>query len=392
MNFTVNTTLIRLGMALLFLLAVAVVSYGLIVAWQHPGNDLYERFDEYRLYQQGVYPHAGIAGVNKHLPGFRTSVYPPFALPMFGAFFWGGAVLGLVIVQVLSLAALGGIAWYGYRTMRCAGSTAGALGALSAIAILGNFDNFVAWQFSIICMGLITAQLIFLEQNRPLPAGICWALAMIKPQIALPFALLFVLQRKTTGLIAGIGLLTGLCLIAFQRTGITLSSYLMAWTNKNSVHFVTEWNNNTLLSMMITKLEIPAPIAFCVLAAITIILVIAFILLLRLRRDRHTSPVDQLLKAGICCIGGAVTFYHHKYDAIMLYPALLATLKLAVTDPTPRRLALAGAMAFSLWIPNRLFTIFLHFPDYLFAQNLIRITVAISLLVLLTRNKNLDPG
>jgi hypothetical protein len=46
-------------------------------------------------------------------------------------------------------------------------------------------------QFSILCMGLIVGQLVLLENGRHLGAGICWALATIKPQIALPFALAF---------------------------------------------------------------------------------------------------------------------------------------------------------------------------------------------------------
>jgi len=40
-----------------------------------------------------------------------------------------------------------------------------------------------------LCMGLISVQWLLLERQRPLPAGLCWALAMLKPQIAAAFAL-----------------------------------------------------------------------------------------------------------------------------------------------------------------------------------------------------------
>jgi hypothetical protein len=155
------------------------------------GWDLQQRFDEWRLFRDGIYPAGDLADpVARSLPYFRTTVYLPWALPLFGSFFfWGGLEQGKLVIGTASLASLAIMAVFGRHIMRPLGHRAGWLGFLTPLAINGNNYCLAAGQFSILCMGLISMQLWHLRSRRTVPAGLYWAVAMLKPQLALPFAL-----------------------------------------------------------------------------------------------------------------------------------------------------------------------------------------------------------
>ncbi|MFN9057018.1 MAG: hypothetical protein ACK5W5_08560, partial [Cyanobacteriota bacterium] len=53
----------------------------------------------------------------------------------------------------------------------------------------------------------------------------------------------------------------------------------------------------------------------------------------------------------LCGVVGSVVFYHHPYDNIMLYPALLDIFGLALRDHRIWLKLLATAMAIALWAP-----------------------------------------
>ncbi|MFM9071920.1 MAG: hypothetical protein ACKOOC_00680 [Cyanobium sp.] len=55
---------------------------------------------------------------------------------------------------------------------------------------------------------------------------------------------------------------------------------------------------------------------------------------------------------GLCAVIGALVFYHHPYDNIMLYPAMLSIFALSLRKPREGCLmVLAVAMAITLWAP-----------------------------------------
>ena len=82
--------LFRLGLLLLALFTVAILLRGVVHAWAGGDGDMSERLREYRVFLEGVFPHRLLAS-RQDMPGFRSTVYPPYALPMFAAFFaWGG--------------------------------------------------------------------------------------------------------------------------------------------------------------------------------------------------------------------------------------------------------------------------------------------------------------
>ena len=219
-----------LGLTLLALLAVATLLNGLLHAWLAPGGDMFLRLNEYGYFRNGVFPHPQLA-LRKGLEITTVSVYPPYAMPMLAPFFLpGGAMQGRLVIQALSLLSLGLIGWVGQRLLRGAGAAAGVLGALAGAAISGNSNALAHGQFSLVCMGLITTQWLLLARQRRIPAGLCWALAMIKPQIALPFALPFLRKRWLRGLVVGVSLLVALSAVAFWHTGVTPLDYLQLWT------------------------------------------------------------------------------------------------------------------------------------------------------------------
>ena len=334
---------------LLTLMAVATLANGLLYAWQQPGGDMYARLAEYQIFRSGVYPHHQLA-TTTDLPNFTTSVYPPYALPMFAAFFaWGGAIQGRVTIQLLSLLSLGLIAWYGYRRLRFAGLPTGLLGALAGVAISGNSNALAQGQFSILCMGLVVAQLVLLENSRYLSAGICWALAMIKPQIALPFALAFFTRQKFVGLLCGIGLLIALSISAFWHTKVSPLAFVKVWTKKGSIDFIKE-GNITPASLLAQVTGIDASIAQIVaLGAGTILVICGWWWL-----QKQSVTLSQLQLAGIYAAIGAVIFYHRNYDNIMLFPLLLCILEIACVMKQRFWTILSLTICAALWTPQRI--------------------------------------
>ena len=316
--------------------------------------DMREREAEYRCFRKGVYPNFRLAG-SKRPAWLRHTPYPPYALPMFAIFFEPGGVLqGRVLIELLSAASLVLMGVYGYRQLRFAGPAMASIGAVAAAAITGNSTAIELGHFSIICAGLIVAQMMLLESGRRLPAGICWALAMIKPQIALAFVPLFMANRQWRGLLVGCSLLGLSWLSSCWWTNVPPTAAISEWFLGLSWVFATHaqgigpgalaaWLGIDPLSMH------AAMIVTCgfLLAAV------CWLLLRRTAGDRGLTFRMAPL-AGVCAVLGEVFVYHHHYDNVMLFPALIAILTLAAQVPAWWSAGLATAMAATLWIPQRL--------------------------------------
>ena len=336
-----------LGLTLLALLAVATLLNGLLHAWLAPGGDMFLRLNEYGYFRNGVFPHPQLA-LRKGLEITTVSVYPPYAMPMFAPFFHpGGAMQGRLVIQALSLLSLGLIGWVGQRLLRGAGAAAGVLGALAGAAISGNSNALAHGQFSLVCMGLITTQWLLLARQRRIPAGLCWALAMIKPQIALPFALPFLWKRWLRGLVVGVSLLVALSAVAFWHTGVTPLDYLQLWTRPQSMDFI-RGGSQSAAGDLAYNFGLSAAASQLLVAGLT-----AAAVGLWWWCRRHQSD-DPLQTAAVCAAASAVGFYHFNYDNILLFPALLMTLRLAITRLGTQWRLLAVAMAMSLWTPQRI--------------------------------------
>ena len=226
--------------------AVFTLASGLRASHGHLTADLMARGREYTMFRQGLYPMSRL----QHPPvptEFPNSVYPPYAQPMFAMFFaWGGSDGAWRLVHGLSLLSLGLISWIGWRTLRFAGPAAGLLGVLAPVTIGDNSNGQYHDQFSILCMGLISLQWWLLERQRPLPAGFCWALAMLKPQIAAGFALPLLRRGNRRGLLLGLAVLLVLAGVALAYTQVSPIRYASLWLEPSSLNFVKAGNTNLM--------------------------------------------------------------------------------------------------------------------------------------------------
>lgn len=344
-------------LALLFCYTLAYLFSGVRASLSHDTADLLTRLREYKVFIQGYYPNYQLARqpVPDDLP---YSVYPPYALPMFGLFFaFGAARQGWLVVHGLSVLSLLLIGWIGWRTLRFAGPLAGLLGALAPAAISGNSYCFFQGQFSILCMGLVSLQWLLLRRQRPMAAGLCWAGAMLKPQIGLAFALPFLWRGRRRALVLGAALLLLLSVIALAHTGVSPLSVLPAWLNPKKMGYVQAGNVN-LMALLGSGNIILLPLLLFLGAACWFLY--RWLIHrgrapgLRLLERSGSGAASSLAMQGLCSVIGCLVLYHHPYDNIMLYPALLAVFVQALRERGLWWKLLAVAMATSLWMPVHL--------------------------------------
>jgi hypothetical protein len=304
------------------------------------------RLHEYAWFRNGHYPNPAIeiaAGAGRQ----PRSVYPPYAFPMLALFFEpGGRIQGRIIVQVLSGVALVGMAAFGRRLV----PAAAALAAIAAPAIAGNGSALALGQFSIICVGLLVAQFSLLERGRSGAAGCCWALAMLKPQIALAFAALFFVRRHWHGLLVGGMILVAASAAACWWTEVSPLDVLRNSLLRSSFSFAAD-GNVAGAAHLAAWLGIDASLVQWTALAALVALIAGIGLWLR----RLSTEPDLLDLAGICGVLGALLVYHRHYDNVMLAFTLLAAIRAAASGPSTTWTAAVIAMGGSLWIPQRFF-------------------------------------
>ena len=301
---------------------MAYVGRGLWIPWERDRDiDLKLRNDEHAIFLQRIYPHALVAAQDGH-PGLTNyTIYPPYAFSVFTPLFAPpGYRADRALYHALSIAALVLMAWYGARQLRFAGPAAAVLGAALPLAFSGNYVALCQGQFSIICTGLIVAQLVLLEKKRPAAAGLCWALAMLKPQIAIAFALLFLIgpRKNIVGLFVGIACLLALSAAALLWTGTTPENLVInGWLSHRIDHMAQQsnaagvWMGTLGLSPLQATALAAAFFAFAASAA-------WFFL------PRLTTSIPLEKTAAVSAALGYAGFYHVHYDNMMLFPLLLA--------------------------------------------------------------------
>lgn len=342
----VRSGIVNAVTATLLLLALAMAIKGVLSTWWIGGEvDMDARFVEYSSFRLGVYPNRR---VETEIPaGFKVpySVYPPYSLAMFAMFFEPfGRIQGRLFIQLTSLAALIAIGVYGHRLLRDGGHTVAALGAVATAAISGNGNAISLGQLSITLCGAVLMQIVSLERGRPLAAGAWWALAMLKPQIGLPFIALFIVRREWRGLATGVGILAVLSLFACLWTEISPVAITKFWLTSMAMRF----NDSTSLADTIA-VALGIPSRWLYLSAAATLVIVPFLIPRRLVRGFRADP---LLIAAIAALIGRVILYHRFYDNAMMFPLLFAMLSSAVSRRTNREVALAAAMGLSLWVPQ----------------------------------------
>ncbi|MEN9469432.1 MAG: hypothetical protein RL630_1165 [Verrucomicrobiota bacterium] len=319
----------------------AYLAKGFRVAWQGGDSDFRIREREWVPFEQGIYPNRRLEQTVKSPV---HSVYPPWAFPMYAPFFSAGNfMVARIVLQALSLAGLAVMMWLGWRELSPLGWQLGLLGGAMAWAVSGNCTAIALGQFSILCVGLLAAQVLAMQANRPMLAGICWAMAMIKPQIALPFALLFLFDRRWRGLFAGGTVLVVLSAVAFWWTDVSPLEFFVAGPAKEKLTFVRD--SGYLGTMWIEWLDLPPRTATGI--ALGFLVLCGLALLLRDWRGR----MSLLDAAGICAMLGFVLFYHRQYDNQMLLPLALAIVLRALRSHGAWAIGLALLLGASVYLP-----------------------------------------
>jgi hypothetical protein len=334
-------------------LAVSTAACMTVGAWMAWGLgldvDMRARLSEYEVFREQVYPNSSLATPPSDLESVCT-VYPPYAFPMFVGFFEpGGLLQGRAVIDVLSALAMVLIGGIGYRALAIHGQAWGLVGALAGSAVTVNWSVIGLGQFSLLCMGCVALQIRFLELGRPLPAGAWWALAMIKPQIGLAFALLFIFRNQWRGLLFGCSILGGLSLLALWWTRLSPVALAHHWIFRMNMRFavtssgfgpaaMAEWMGWNHRSMQYAALFLLA----------MVLSVLAWL------RFRAVWMPGLLQLAAICSVLGRVAFYHGPYDQVMLFPLILASISSAHSSPGWRTCGAATAVALTLWIPQRI--------------------------------------
>jgi hypothetical protein len=347
------------------------------------GWDIKQRYDEWLLFRDQIYPHGSLASdAEKSLPYFRTTVYLPWALPMFaGLFAWGGLMQGKILMLVTNLAGIATIAFAGKQCLRPWGTAASWFGAFLPLTIRGLNLCLTMGQFSAACVGLLTLQWLLLQRQKPLSAGLCWALAMIKPQIAVTFALPLLLPQYRKGLWLGSGILAGLSVVALWHTGTHPIAFLVSWLK--SLQYFADLSPN--LTGVITNSNLGNSGVFAI-SLIGIVVAIAGSACIAASRSklirklwaRLTQASISMELAGISAIAGVTLFYHGPYDNIMLYPALLCCWLITFKRPTLGNALLTTLITVSTSAPSSLF---FGLPGYQIFQVLTWLTVGIVLLL-----------
>lgn len=314
--------LIWLIAAVLLSGGAAYVGRGLWIPWERDRDiDLKLRNDEHAIFMQRIYPHALVAAQDGH-PGLTNyTIYPPYAFALFTPLFSPpGYRADRALYHALSIAALALMAWYGARQLRFAGPAAAALGAAIPLAFSGNYVALCQGQFSIICTGLVIAQLLLLEKNRPAAAGLCWALAMLKPQMAAAFALVFLVgqRRNLLGLVVGIAFLVALSAVALLWTGTTPENLVVNGWLSHRIDHLTHQSNAAGVWMGVLGFA-PLQATALATAGLAFASAAAWFFLPRL-----TESISLEKTAALSAAIGYAGFYHVHYDNMMLFPLLLA--------------------------------------------------------------------
>ena len=337
-----------IGRVTIWLLAVLLLvgggvyaTKGIAMPWvRGDAIDLELRSAEFDYFAEGVYPHRRVAEATGGERIKKHTVYPPYAFVMFSAFCWPTTEeTERLIFQIISVGGLLLMAIYGARTLAFAGRPAAWLGFALPLAFSGNYVAFYQGQFSIISVALITAQLWLLQTNRPLPAGFCWALAMIKPQVALAFGLLFLLRREYfRGLLVGLALLAAMTAFALWWTSTPPWIFWEQGVSRQRLRFVE--TTTYAAAVWVQSFGIPPRTATVSGLGILAITGLAFL------TPRVRQALDLPRAAALCAVLGLSLFYHVHYDNMMLFPLLLALVAAACRQRSRMLFAAAAVLGF----------------------------------------------
>ncbi len=281
-------------------------------------------------------------GVDERI-GVPGPGYPPWAYaigaPLWWPPQWTAARWYHGILNALFLIPLG---YWGYRSAANHSKseawlvTAGLLAISSICSTLGN------GQYGIVALTALVGSLVAEQRNRQVTAGILLSIALVKPTLALPFVLPFLVKRRWITLFTAGGVLLVSSVIVWALTGtdpLTMSRQMVAASSRWGAH-----EGNDMVAQLV-KMGVEPKAA---LRALAVVVTLSALVLSMIWRDSST-----VLLFAIAAVAARLWTYHRMYDNLIL-AFLLVPLGVAALRQRPALSLVALAVGASLWLPPRI--------------------------------------
>jgi hypothetical protein len=266
--------------------------------------------------------------------------YPPWS------FFSGAVLVGLpwnaerVYFAILNLAALGFLGGWGFSIGRKFGTEVGIFLAAATAAMGANRVTLSFGQYGILVNALLVGALVLEERRRPILSGLMLGIAMLKPNIAAPFMLCFLIQRRFKALTSAIAYLIAASLVIWAVTH-TNPLEMIRQMLTTSQEYIT---NSTSILKAVIKIGVPMTKAIVIVAAGGMF--VGGVLMLRLRDG------SLLTQFAIACVIARFWTYHHPYDDLVLIFLLVRLAQGMLKRPTvPDTIAFWLVGLSLLWLP-----------------------------------------
>lgn len=354
----------RVIAALLFLVAAVYMLYGAAMYARGEGIDTWMRWQETQYILHGQNPNDVFfahradefealesdlrpedAPVIEELGPIEYGCYPPWCYGTLALYNWGSLPLAQVLFALMNAVALVWIGWWSWTAARRSGlDHSWALLALAAVCATYALSNTLRWgNLGVVCIALALGALRSAEHRRWLIGGLLLGASFVKPTVALPFGMLFLIRGRWGTLAVAGAYSAAAAGFTWFLTG-TDPLTMLSETQQISLH-VFQQKGVGLLQALIA-LEIPREIAYGLTLYGTV--VVTTLALFAMRRRTLLSMF------AVCAVGARLWTYHQEKDNLLLIPLVLALL-FAFHRTGIRFILLAAALvAASIIAPGRI--------------------------------------
>lgn len=336
------------------MLASALIAKGVLqFAWvPGAGYDLRLRWTEAQYFIRGINPAAvSFRYQDRGEPGSSTTVpegladvgwpemtaYPPTStLTQLMLFGWPleASRLAFVVVNLLSLAVL---AWWAGRAVE-GGWAENTLMAGMALANLGYSQSVINGNYGVIVMAALVGAIV-IRDRHPILSGVLLGIALVKPTMSGPFALLFLHERRYRGLLVCAVYLVASLLLTMYLTGDGART-LIAQSIEGMSRFST---GGYALWKMFTAAGLVKPLA---LALNGLVLIVPFLVWI----TRTANPFS-LTALAVTAIVARLFTYHNSVDNVLVSFVAVAVAVVAWTRRDVIASAIAVAVMGSVLVP-----------------------------------------
>lgn len=203
------------------------------------------------------------------------------------------------------------------------------------------WSNAAVGNFAVLVLAASVLMTVFLSRRRDALAGVCWALAMIKPQSAILFAVPLLLRRRWLSVAVAAGICLGLSIVPMAMCNASIFNLLLQGPAANAELFQgCGTYPRFLLGTFAPNVEIPV--------GLTVGLVLCCIMTWMLRDEEDWFVL--LMPAAVCA---ASWTYTQAYSHAMCWFCVFVILRELV--PRPRSKFLWGMLAVAVFSLSRWF-------------------------------------